>query len=75
MAKIMSLGVVHGFQCFCLLLLVTYVFDNNDACRQHQKFRVPPISPYSIPFLSVLHQNKALHGFHKKWQHLIARCI
>ena len=23
---------------------------------------------YSIPFLSVLHQNKALHNFHKKEQ-------
>ena len=23
-------------------------------------------TPYSIPFLSVLHQNKALHNFHKR---------
>ena len=26
-------------------------------------------SPYSIPFLSVLHQNKALHNFHKRGTH------
>ena len=26
-------------------------------------------SPYSIPFLSVLHQNKALYNFHKRGQH------
>ena len=26
-------------------------------------------TPYSIPFLSVLHQNKALHNFHKREQH------
>ena len=25
-------------------------------------------SPYSIPFLSVLHQNKALYSFHKRGQ-------
>ena len=25
-------------------------------------------TPYSIPFLSVLHQNKALHNFHKTGQ-------
>ena len=25
-------------------------------------------TPYSIPFLSVLHQNKALHNFHKRGQ-------
>ena len=30
--------------------------------------RTPKISPYSIPFLSVLHQNKALYDFWKKWQ-------
>ena len=28
--------------------------------------------PSSIPFLSVLHQNKALHNFHKRGQHPIA---
>ena len=27
--------------------------------------------PYSIPFLSVLHQNKALYNFHKKGQRSI----
>ena len=27
--------------------------------------------PYSIPFLSVLHQNKAFHGFRKKGQRSI----
>ena len=30
---------------------------------------------YSIPFLGVLQQNKALHNFHKTGQHLIVRCI
>ena len=25
-------------------------------------------APYSVPFLSVLHQNKALHNFHKRGQ-------
>ena len=28
---------------------------------------------YLIPFQSVLYQNKALHNFHKKGQHPIAR--
>ena len=32
--------------------------------------KIPP-TPYSISFLSVLHQNKALHNFHKRGQHLI----
>ena len=32
-------------------------------------------TPYSIIFLSVLHQNKALHNFHKRGQCLTARCI
>ena len=32
-------------------------------------------TPYSIPFLSVLHQNKALHKFHKTGQQPIARNI
>ena len=39
--------------------------------REHRNFT----TPYSIPFLNVLHQNKALHIFHKRGQHLIARCI
>ena len=30
---------------------------------------------YSIPFLSILHQNKALHTFHKRRQYRIARHI
>ena len=32
---------------------------------------VPKIfsTPYSIPFLSILHKNKALHNFHKRGQH------
>ena len=29
---------------------------------------------YLIPFLSVLHQNKALYNFHKMGQHSIVRC-
>ena len=29
-------------------------------------------TPYSIPFLSVLHQNKALHNFHKRGQRATA---
>ena len=33
----------------------------------------PPPLPYSIPFLSVLHQNKALHDFHKRGQHSIVK--
>ena len=32
-------------------------------------------SLYSFLFLSVLYQNKALHNFHKKGQHLTARHI
>ena len=32
-------------------------------------------TPYSIPFLNVLHQNKASHNFHKRGLHLIAGCI
>ena len=31
--------------------------------------------PYSIPFLSVLHKNKALHNFHKRGQCLITGLI
>ena len=31
--------------------------------------------PNSTPFLSALHQNEALHNFHKKRQHLIAGCM
>ena len=31
--------------------------------------------PYSNPFLSVLHQNKALHNFHKREQRTIAGWI
>ena len=30
---------------------------------------------YSISFLSVLHQNKALHNFHKRVHRPIARCV
>ena len=33
------------------------------------------IIPYLILFLRVLHQNKALHNFHKKGQRLIAGCV
>ena len=29
-------------------------------------------TPYSIPFLSVLHQNKALHNFDERGEHPIA---
>ena len=32
-------------------------------------------TPYSIHFVNVLHQNKALHNFHRKGQHSIAECI
>ena len=31
-----------------------------------------PLLPYLIPFLSVLHQSKVLHNFHKRGQFLIA---
>ena len=31
----------------------------------------PPSSPHSVPFLSVLHQNKALHNFCKGGQRSI----
>ena len=38
------------------------------------KKRAPKISPpYSIPFLSVLHQNKALHNFRKRVQPSIVK--
>ena len=30
-----------------------------------------PLPPYSIPFLSVLHQNKALYNFRKRGQRSI----
>ena len=39
--------------------------------KGYQKFH----DACSIPFLSVLHKNKALHHFHKRGQHLIARHI
>ena len=32
-------------------------------------------TPYSIPFLNVLHQNKALHNFHKREQRPTVGCI
>ena len=38
--------------------------------KGHQKSH--PFS-YSIPFLSVLHQNKALYNLHKREQHLIVK--
>ena len=31
----------------------------------------PPTLSYSIPFLSVFHQNKNLHNFHKRGQRSI----
>ena len=31
----------------------------------------PTLLPYSIPFLNVLYQNKALHNFPKRGQHSI----
>ena len=31
-------------------------------------------TPYSIPFLNVLHQNKVLYNFHKRRQHSIVKC-
>ena len=33
-----------------------------------------PPSPYSISFLSALHQNKALYNFRKRGQHSIVKC-
>ena len=39
--------------------------------KGHKKFHHPLFNP----FLSVLHQNKALHNFHKMGQDPIARCI
>ena len=40
------------------------------------EIRAPKISPtpYSIPFLSVLHRNKALYNSCKGGQHLIVEC-
>ena len=35
--------------------------------KGHPKYFTPP-PPYSVPFLSVLHQNKALYYFHKREQ-------
>ena len=39
--------------------------------KGHQKFHR---LPYSIPFLSFLHQNKALYNFCKRGQRLIVEC-
>ena len=39
--------------------------------KGHQKFYPTPTPLYSIPFLSVLYRNKALHNFCKRRQHLI----
>ena len=41
--------------------------------KGHQKVHHPPNppSPHSIPFLSVLHQNKALYNFRKRGQRSI----
>ena len=36
--------------------------------KGHHKFDT--LSPHSIPFLSVLHQNEALYDFRKRGQHL-----
>ena len=41
------------------------------ARKGTKNFTLPPIPPYSIPFLSVLHQNKALHNFPKRGQRSI----
>ena len=35
--------------------------------------RAPKTLPYSIPFLSVLHRNKALHNFWERGQHSIVK--
>ena len=45
-----------------------YFFKKNKGTRN-------VTTPYSIPFLSGLHENKALHNFNKKGQRLIARHI
>ena len=34
---------------------------------------IPAPSPYSIPFLKVLYQNKTLHNFPKSGQHSIVK--
>ena len=52
------------------------VFDINQKGHFFEK-RAPKISPpptYSIPFLSGLHQNKALYNFPKKGQRSIVEC-
>ena len=42
--------------------------------QSHQKF-INLTTLYSITFLSVLHENKALQNFHKSGQHPIAGCM
>ena len=42
--------------------------------RGPQKFHPTSPRPYSIPFLSILHQNKALHSFCKRGQRSIVEC-
>ena len=39
--------------------------------KKGPKIYLPPPLPYSIPFLSVFHQNKNLHNFLKRGQRSI----
>ena len=63
-----------------IYLYIIYIYINQGSVQYWPKTTLflkkkgPKISPplYSIPFLSVLNQNKALHNFHRRGQHPIA---
>ena len=45
-------------KCFVFVFFVFFVFEKKGTKNL--------TTPYSIPFLSVLHQNQVLHNFHKR---------
>ena len=51
--------------CICVYILGQHLILAKKSTRNF-------IAPYSTPFLSVLHQSKALHNFHKMGQRAIA---
>ena len=54
---------------FTLLLIRFYQAENIKSINFFEKKGTKNLTtPYSIPFLSVLHQNKALHNFYKRGQ-------
>ena len=54
-----SQGVI--FKTFYFLFIYLFIFFEKKGNKNLT-------TPYSIPFLSVLHQNKVLHNFHKRGQ-------